>query len=316
MFKHLTLILLRRAGKEWLCRAEPGAYCEGSNTCRGNTRDRTGVVKSLLPINQPPHRLPRGGMGKMDVSGEIIPSPPTQAIIPLGLATPLGCGEGNKKRAWVRILWDRRQKTGHTHAMRSHVRTQWEPLLITPSGLIVWQERWGLHGKAYVNILLDNQNRLRSRKELEAYVLEELKWQTTHICQVQSMSLWGICMNLSILTTTVQWRCSYLHCSHEAPEPQEAKLLAYDHTIRMWQGWDSDQWWAECWPPTMAGISGMIFSFSLPPAWGLSRSWTIWAMTVNFLMSLSNLDPKRKDYISPYSTWLSFKHSHLRELEY
>lgn len=49
--------------KAWLCRAEPGANREGSNSCRGSTRTRTGVVKPLLPINQPPDGPPRDGTG-------------------------------------------------------------------------------------------------------------------------------------------------------------------------------------------------------------------------------------------------------------
>lgn len=74
----------------------------------------------------------------------------------------------------------------------------------------------------------------------------------------------------------------------------EADRLAYDHTARMRQDWGSDQRWAKGWPPTMAGVSDLVISCSLPSTWGLLRDRTIWSMAVDFLVSLVCPDPIRR----------------------
>ena len=117
----------------------------------------------------------------MHWSGELIPAPPPKAIIPLGLATHSGCGEGHKWRGTPGILWETREKTDHIHAMRSHVHAQtaWKPwrkpVLIIVSGMTVLQERWGGQGKHPYTHYERTMPGLRGRKEQEAYFLEKLK---------------------------------------------------------------------------------------------------------------------------------------------
>lgn len=62
------------------------------------------------PSNHPRDSTPRGGTGEGGWFGEVIPRPPPKAIIPLGLATLLGCGEGHKWRARLRILWGQKRE--------------------------------------------------------------------------------------------------------------------------------------------------------------------------------------------------------------
>ena len=107
--------------KAWLCRAEPGANRDGSNTCRESTRARAGGVKLLAPIHQGT-RIPEGEQGRR-WSGESIPSPPSMVIIPLVSDTPSGCGEAHKRRGRVGFLWGReeREKTDGIHGNRGNV---------------------------------------------------------------------------------------------------------------------------------------------------------------------------------------------------
>lgn len=146
-----------------LCWAEHGPNCKSQTPAEG--APGPGQVwsnPSFLSTNH--HTDHQRWASEMEVSGEIIPSPPPKAILPLDLATPLGCGEGHKWRGRLRILWDRQQKTDHTNATRSHVhaqtagQSQWETLLITLSGWTVLKGMWGLHGKACVHRLLENQD--------------------------------------------------------------------------------------------------------------------------------------------------------------
>lgn len=143
---------------------------------------------------------------------------------------------------------------------------------VSPSGIVLWQWRWHRHDKAHVHTLaVDNfDSWLRSKKELGTCFLKELKWKLMFI-KCHPWALGDYALTLSILTTALQRRHSYPHCLVRHLSLTETYRLAYNHTARMWQGWDSDQRWAKGCPPAMAAIPDLVISCSLLSTWGLLR---------------------------------------------
>lgn len=111
-YKCLTLVLLRRAGKH-------GCVVRNLVQTEKGQTPAEGAPGPIQVWSSPSFQSSKGQHTqrwerRRGWSGEVIPPAPPKAIIPLGLATPLGCGEGHKRRVTLRILWDRREKTDHT----------------------------------------------------------------------------------------------------------------------------------------------------------------------------------------------------------
>lgn len=81
---------------EWLCRGESGANLEGSNTCRERA-PQSGQVEVKLLLSTHQEAMPRGGnrgaIGLERASHALL-----WGLLPLGLATPSGCGGVHKWR--------------------------------------------------------------------------------------------------------------------------------------------------------------------------------------------------------------------------
>lgn len=173
------------------------------------------------------------------------------------------------------------------------------------------QERWGGHGKAYVHTSVDNVD--SELKRIGGFLFGATQ-VTTHIIHVPSMSPWGLCINSfnphnnppsrALISPLFRWGTwaserltdlpliTQLGCGRTGIQTRGEPRGGLNHD----------------------GVSDLVISCSLPSTWGLLRDWTIWTMTVDFLISFICIDPIRKNPFCPAPDWMSLQPSYLGKI--